>query len=283
MKLKFLKIPLFLEEAAFFGLAQVLGILSAWKTSIFLNESVPQIKTEESFSGLQFIIYFLIGTLVIFIFLRFFKSNIPFKFFFYLTVFSGMNLIFSSFFSANLALILSFALVVFLFIHPRVWLHNLVFTLGVGGLGGLLGISLTPWTAVLILIVLSIYDWIAVYKTKHMVKLAKEMIQRGAIFALILPEKIRDLFILPNYEVKPGEGRAFFLGGGDVALPLLLSASVLTFYGLKISALTAVFSLFGLLATHLLFILQERKKPMPALPPIALFTIAGFLIGRLIF
>lgn len=279
-KFSVLKLPLFLEEAIFFGFAQFLGIFAANNIKSFIAVTPQKMIEKPSFSSLEFILYFLLGTLIIFSLLRFFKSAVPFRFFFFLAVFSGANLVLNAFFAENISLILSAALAIFLFLHPAIWLHNIVFTFGLAGLGALLGISLTPIAAIVILIILSVYDWIAVYKTKHMVKLAKEMIERGAIFALILPDKIKDMF-LSHHEVKPGDGKAFFLGGGDVALPLLLSVSALNL-GLNVSIFTAIFSIVGLFATHLFFVLQEKKKPMPALPPIAFFTILGFLLAKLI-
>jgi len=41
------------------------------------------------------------------------------------------------------------------------------------------------------------------------------------------------------------------------------------------------FSLLGLIASLLIFFLQKDKKPIPALPPIALFAIIGYIITML--
>ena len=79
---------------------------------------------------------------------------------------------------------------------PYVWLHDLVLILTLPGIVALLGASLNPWTVVLVLIFMSVYDYVAVYKTKHMVKMAKAMITGRAIFAMIFPEHWRALWCI---------------------------------------------------------------------------------------
>jgi presenilin-like A22 family membrane protease len=70
------------------------------------------------------------------------------------------------------------------------------------------------------------------------------------------------------------------LGGGDLVLPLLLIASVAGQNILR-SIIILVFALLGLLVMHLIFI-KLKSRPMPALPPIAAFSILGYLISLLI-
>jgi presenilin-like A22 family membrane protease len=132
---------------------------------------------------------------------------------------------------------------------------------------------------VLLLIVFSIYDIIAVYKTKHMIKMAKEFIEAKAIPGLILPQKFSEVSV-PLKEVKMG-GRFLVLGSGDIIFPLLLVSSLVP-EGIKKSFIVAFFATLGLLVSISIFLSQKTRKPIPALPPIALFSIIGFLITRLI-
>jgi presenilin-like A22 family membrane protease len=124
------------------------------------------------------------------------------------------------------------------------------------------------------LIIFSLYDYIAVYKTKHMIHMAREMIKEGAVLGLVLPQKTSD-FKSPLQKVVPGAGRFFVLGGGDVVFPLLLCSSVLP-RGLTHSLVVAGFSLFGLFLSIFVFSRQKKRQPIPALPPIALFAIIGY-------
>ncbi len=170
-------------------------------------------------------------------------------------------------------------LVILWFKIPRVFIHNLVMILGIAGAGSILGKSFTPEIVIILLIIFSLYDVIAVYKTKHMVKMAEGMIESKAVLGLIIPIKIKDLFSSLK-KVKPGE-HFYILGGGDIAFPLILAVSVLP-QGLLNSLIISFFALGGLLFSFWIFVTQKIKSPIPALPPIALFSIIGYLITLLI-
>ena len=109
--------------------------------------------------------------------------------------------------------------------------------------------------------------------------MAKEMIGAGAVIALICPQKISD-FRSSLREVKPG-GRFLILGGGDIAFPLILSVALIP-EGILYSFIVAVFALIGLSFSFFILVAQKVRNPIPALPPIALFSIIGFLVTRLI-
>ena len=99
------------------------------------------------------------------------------------------------------------------------------------------------------------------------------------ITAFYIPEKIKSLF-LKTKEVKPQQG-VLILGGGDIAFPLLFTISALPVNYLM-ALLIAIFSLLGIVFSNFLFLFQKERKPMPALPPISLFAILGYIIAALI-
>jgi len=68
------------------------------------------------------------------------------------------------------------------------------------------------------------------------------------------------------------------LGGGEIAFPCLLTASVYFAQGLKPEAIIAVFGLLGLISVYAIQAKFLKGKPMPALLPIAAFTLVGLLI-----
>jgi len=69
------------------------------------------------------------------------------------------------------------------------------------------------------------------------------------------------------------------LGGGDMLFPLIFAVSIIPF-SLASSMIVAGFSVLGLLSGFLYFLFQNKKRaPIPALPPIALFSILGYLIA----
>lgn len=294
---RFKHLNLFLKEVFLFGITQVLGIIAVWRLSYVIKD----LKIEpKPISIPWFLVYFIVATLIILLFIRVSKgrgSGIFLRLFFIFAIFSGLQVIFSLFIPDFQATILALFLVIMRFVRPTVWLHNLVVIGGIAGIGSMLGFSITPRDAIILLIILSVYDVIAVYKTKHMVKMVKEMIRQRVVFALIIPEKVRGLKAslkeverekLPTIhrrrKAKPTPrspvGRFLILGGGDLALPLLLIASVAHQSILK-AVVILVFALLGLFSMHFIF-LKLKGRPMPALPPLALFSIIGYLITLLI-
>ena len=105
--------------------------------------------------------------------------------------------------------------------------------------------------------------------------MAKEMIESRAILGLVVPSSMVD-FKSSLSEIKPG-GKFLILGGGDVVLPLFLCSSIIS-SGRFQPLIVAVFSLIGVFFSFLFFIFQKERKPIPALPPIAFFSIIGFLL-----
>ena len=170
----------------------------------------------------------------------------------------------------------------FWFLIPLVWLHNLVLILAVSSLGAVFGRFITPWTAMATILALSVYDFLAV-RFRYMLWMADRLSQVNALPALIIPKsnsewnfnlKKREKII----EVNPAEREYYILGGGDIAFPCLLTASVYFAQGLKPAVIIAVFGLLGLASAYAIQALFLKGKPMPALPPIAAFTLVGLLI-----
>ena len=271
---------IFTIEAFLFCLTLGLGVATAFKVNEILEFqkiAIPQI------SFWKFIFYFLLATLLIFLisyFLKFKKGKgVFFKGIFILATFWGGALLLSCWMLDLPALILIGILIFWWFKKPSILIQDLCLILGIAGVGSILGLSLAPQIVVLLLVIFSIYDFIAVYKTKHMVKMAKEMIESKAILALVVPPNILGLRASLE-EIKPG-GKFLILGGGDIVFPLLLCVSLIPF-GILNSLIVAIFALIGLLVSFLFFFSQKVRQPIPALPPIALFSILGYLITRLI-
>ena len=275
---------IFAIEAFLFCLTLGLGIATAFKiNNPPLNFSGGQKVILPQISFWKFIFYFLSATLLIFLisyFLKFKKGKgVFFKGIFILATFWGGALLLSVWMSDLLALILIGILIFWWLKRPSILIQDLCLILGIAGVGSILGLSLAPQIVVLLLVIFSIYDFIAVYKTKHMVKMAKEMIESKAILALVVPQNILGLRESLE-EIKPG-GKFLILGGGDIVFPLLLCVSLIPF-GILNSLIVAIFALMGLLVGFLFFFLQKVRQPIPALPPIAFFSIFGFLITKLI-
>jgi len=262
-----LNLKIFLQELVSFFLIGVLSIFSVSKIYEFGEIS------NTSISWWQFLLAFGVGTAVILGLIRIMHGGFFLRIFFLLALFSGTLITLGIFLSNVWSLIFSLLLVMAYSFYPYVWFHNLVLILTLPGIAAVLGASITPYAAVILLIFMSVYDYIAVYKTKHMIKMAKAMIAGRAIFAMIFPEEFRNFKSKIN-EAHPGQG-FMMLGTGDFVFPLIMAASAMT-VSYKSAWIVLGFSIFGLLLMHLLFISQRVRRPMPALPPLAAFSIIGF-------
>jgi presenilin-like A22 family membrane protease len=268
---------LFFIEAFLFYLTLSLGIFCAANLEKILE--IQKIKIPP-FSSFEFIFYFFLATFFAFLIFRFLRERAIkgkiYKILFLSVSFFSSLIFFESFLPEPTPLILVFLLIFWWIKKPIVLNQNLLIIFSLAGIGASLGLSLKPESVILILIVLSVYDFIAVYKTKHMVKIAKDMIEAGTILGLVFPFEPNG-FLKSTKEIKPGEGKFLVLGGGDVALPLIFSVSLIKI-GIWKSFLVAFFSLLGLFANFLLFIFQKERRAIPALPLISLFSIIGYFI-----
>jgi len=270
---------IFFWEFILFSSTLLLGIATAFRmSSIFRIQNISVSPIEPW----KFILYFIIATLIV-LFLAFVIKSSPakgkiFKILFVFSVFWGGLLVLDIWLGDILGLFLIIVLIYFWFKKSNVLVHNLCMVFAIAGVGAIVGLRMQPEIMVILLGIFSIYDFIAVYKTKHMQKMAKEMIKHGAVLALIVPQE-REGFSGKIKEVKAG-GKFLVLGGGDIAFPLLLSVSLLR-QGIIYALIVAVFSLIGLFLSFIIFIKQKERRPIPALPPIALFSILGFLFTKI--
>lgn len=267
------------KELLFFGGTQFLGLAVAKRYLLATVLPVPLAAVK--FSWTDFLVTAILLSLLIWGGMRRQRfGKIVYRTFFVLVILGGTQVIFSAFFSPLLSLVTSILLLLLLFNLPRILLQNLVILITLAGVSLMIGLSLTPLLAVWALVVLSFYDILAVYVTKHMVRMAEGMISAGVIFGFIIPFETNG-FWESSKEVKPGE-KFMILGSGDIALPLILAASVAR-TSFTQAWVVAAFSLLGLTLTHLLFVSQKQRRPMAALPPIALLSVVGYLVAALIF
>lgn len=267
------KLNLYFKEVLLFGSALFLGIFSAKR--LFQTKIILPGSTRFELADLIILLVFAILILV----LRKKKMfiTITFRLFLILIILGGAQIIFGSFLRSPFDIAFSLGLLILYLFYRNVLIHNIAIILGIAGIGTVVGLSITPKFGVALLVILSFYDIIAVYKTKHMVSMAKNMIQSGAIFGFVIPSKFKN-FVASSSEAKEKMGGDFMiLGSGDIGLPLIMVCSLVPI-SLNAAIVTGSFSLIGLFFTHLIFINQKQRKPMAALPPIATLTVIGYLI-----
>lgn len=273
-----LKLSLLWKELSMFGLAQFLGIWSAYKFLPYMRETFNEASFKFTLIDLIFLVAF--GVLFFFLLAKTPRgAGIFIRIFLFFAIFSGSQIVFATFFNENLAALFALLLAVLFYVVRLVFIQNIAMIFALAGIGSFFGLSVTPTVAVIILLALSFYDIIAVYWTKHMVKLAEGMIRTRVIFGLVIPEKTSG-FKTSMVSAQPGKG-FMILGSGDVVMPIILSASLVS-YSLLAAITVGLFSMLGLILTHMLFIGQRIRRPMAALPPIAVMSIIGYLIALLI-
>jgi presenilin-like A22 family membrane protease len=172
------------------------------------------------------------------------------------------------------------------FFLPRVWLHNVVMVLAIVALGAVFGRLISPWTSMILVGALAIYDFVAV-RFGYMLWMAKKLTESSTLPAFIIPRRLADWNAnLRHPDFKGISGEASFerkfsiLGGGDIGFPLLLTSSTYFGYGLNAALFVAGTALVGLLAAYAIQTLILKGKPMPALPPIAVLCLIALLIVR---
>jgi presenilin-like A22 family membrane protease len=172
------------------------------------------------------------------------------------------------------------------FLTPRVWFHDLAMILALASLGAVFGHFITPWTAMAVMGALAIYDILAV-RFGFMLWLTGRLSRVGVLPALVIPKSpsqwranLRQGAIANVVDQKPAERDYSLLGGGDIAFPCLLTASVYFAHGLTTASTIAAFTLLGLTLAYLIQAVFLKGKAVPALPPIAALALAALLIIR---
>jgi presenilin-like A22 family membrane protease len=182
-----------------------------------------------------------------------------------------------------LAITMAFVIGTFWFLIPLIWLHDLALIVALSSLGAIFGYFITPWTAMVLILLLAIYDSLAV-RFGFMLWMADRLSQLNALPALIMPKNHSDWNLnLKKHgdeiiETNTADREYSILGGGDIAFPGLLAASVYFAQGLAAGATIALFGLLGLAGAYVIQAIFFKGKPVPALPSIAAFTLVGLLI-----
>jgi len=272
---------------AFFLAAQFLGLF----TGIYLVQAsiiYPEVQQQFNvapggdsgsiLSSAFFLLYVLVGAVVMILVLRFYKGNMLFKLMEAGTLFIASNIVFFVIFATlgipfewAFALVVSAAFTAAKFFMPR--LKNPAAVLASAGVGAVFGFSLDIVPALVFVIGLSAYDFLSVFWTKHMVYMAKELGKRNLAFSVAATEEV------PGKRGKP-ERSTLELGTGDMVIPLMLAVSA---YKISMNPLDSIAVVFGAM-TGLFIVLwyvSSRKTFLPALPPITFCALVALGLAKL--
>jgi len=235
----------------------------------------PPLNEETSY--LPLLLSILVGTGIVLLLIKY-KLLLIWKLWFFLATLITLTVVFGIYLPIIISFIIALVLAYFKIFKPYFLIHTITEILMYPGLA-LIFVPLFNLTSISILLVLiSIYDAYAVWKSKHMITLAKSQSDAKVFAGFLIPyEKNKIVFSAkaqPKVDVKKAHmgGRVAMLGGGDVAFPLLFAGVVLKDIGIWQAFLIPVFA--GIALTFLL-VKGKEGKFYPAMP----FISAGCFIG----
>jgi len=245
----------------------------------------PPIDNTTSF--IYIIIAILIGTGLVLLIIKFKKIRL-WKSWYFLSVLITLIMAFGAFVQQSIAVVLALILSVWKIFKPNTIIHNLTEIFIYGGLAAIFVPIMNIFAAFMLLLLISIYDMIAVWKSKHMIKLAKFQTKTNVFAGLFVPyQRIKKIPKLPKSKIKKVKIRHAILGGGDIGFPLLFAGVVMKDLMLENLFLVAflkslIIPIFVTISLFLLFVKGKKDKFYPAMPFLTIGCIAGYLILLLI-
>ncbi|MBD3163782.1 hypothetical protein GF323_01145 [Candidatus Woesearchaeota archaeon] len=294
----------------FFLLSQVIGLLIVnqyidhkvlAKTGKVTFTETPVFErppVEESTSVWYIISAILIGTAILLVIIRLRKIRI-WKTWYFISVFITLGFAFYAFFKQipvqELALSFSFVLAAVMgyykIFSPKIWLHNISELFIYGGLAAIFVPIMNLFSAIMLLLLISAYDMYAVWKSKHMVTLAKFTTESRVFAGLSIPYRKSTGKIqkkaTKKIKSKKSKIKNAILGGGDIGFPLLFAGVAMKNLMLSNTVLTGflkvlIIPLTTTTALYFLFVKGEKNKFYPAMPFLSLGCFAGYFILLLI-
>jgi presenilin-like A22 family membrane protease len=250
----------------------------------------------EGFSSFALIVVVILVSTGLFLLIVKFAKHKLWKTWFFLAVWLSVTVSLGVFFNIWIAYLVSLILTLYKLSGRSVFIYNLGEILMYSGIGLIFAPMFDLLWVFVLLITISLYDMYAVWKSKHMVKMA-EFQRKSKLFAgIAIPyhqEKgaLKKMTHTTSVAAKTSKSRQklAILGGGDVVFPLIFAGAVLEFFISKqvplISAyfLALVIAVFSLASLALLFYKSEENKFYPAMPFISAGCFIGFVVSYLIF
>ncbi|MEW6748665.1 MAG: presenilin family intramembrane aspartyl protease [Candidatus Micrarchaeota archaeon] len=266
-----------------FVIAQVLGvftglvILQDIAQNPYVTSLVVTTDSDDPMNAVFFTIYILLGAASMLLLIRLFgKLPILIRIMEFMLISSSSSIVIYAFlrFVAGFeistlgAILIALAFSGAKMLYPR--LKNAAAVMATAGVGVIFGISLGLVPLVLFLILLSIYDFLSVFLTRHMVEMAEFVVKKDVAFTITARAP-------PPVPGAPEQ--RLDLGTGDMIAPIMLEVSALSF-----NPVATVFVFVGAVVSLGLFLLLVFRKKMvlPALPPIVLGMIVSLMIGFLL-
>lgn len=244
----------------------------------------PEVKNQSA-SFIYIAIAVLIGTFLVLLLIKFNKPLI-WKFWFFATVWLALSIAFAAFINSTIAAVLALIISILKLYKPYAVMQNISEIFVYGGLAAVFVPMLNLFAAFMLLIVISLYDYLSVFRTKHMIKLAKFQSQSKVFAGLIIPYekgKIQVKSRIRTGGVKSKSHKAALLGGGDIGFTLIFAGVVMKSLMLEEYAFAGflkalIIPFFASLALLLLLWKGQENKFYPAMPVLSLGCFIGYLV-----
>ncbi len=230
----------------------------------------------------NFLKYLILGVVALTLFYVFYP--ILFYFGYPLLVKIGFDLAFP------VSIIIAIALMVLLYKHPEWYVVDTLAVIMGAGIAGIFGMSLAILPVFVLLIALAVYDFISVYKTKHMISLADGVMKMKVPVMMVVPKKLDYKFkekegVMQEVKDKKKKRDAMFIGLGDFIIPGILAVSASIYlpsafiFGLSAPLVVAAGSIIGAVCGMLVLMRFVLKgNPQAGLP----FLNSGAIIGYML-
>jgi presenilin-like A22 family membrane protease len=251
-------------------------------------ENIGEAVTVNS-TGLPILYFFLVAAAlgVILYFVPVSKLMLLLKILFGLGFSWGVFIFFAFFMPVIAAGIIALACGVAWFITSSIWLHNILLILTLVSLSCVFGAMFSPWTVILVMLVIAVYDFIAV-RFGYMQWMARKLSDSESLPAFFIPYNAVNIKMSLKGQVVKNvfndkEDKLFsVLGGGDIFFPLWLTATVWFAADVKMALVMAGFTILGLGLTYLIHFYLMKGKATPAMPSIFVAVLCGMLIIRFV-
>ena len=265
----------------------------AWQPLPY-NLERPEVKNQSA-SFIYIVIAILIGTFLVLLLIKFNKPFI-WKLWFFATVWLTLAIAFAAFINNITAAIIALAISILKLYKPNVLIQNFSEIFIYGGLAAIFVPIINLFAAFMLLIVISVYDFVAVYKTKHMIKMAKFQSSSNVFAGLLIPYEsgriLTNGITSQKSETKKQSGKGYkrsvaVLGGGDIGFTLIFAGVVMKDLMLRETVLigflkTLIIPFFVSLALSILLLKGQHNKFYPAMPFLSLGCAIGYLIVWLV-
>lgn len=252
---------------------------------------------EQNYTFLYIIFGVILGTILLLVLIKYKQSNL-WKLWYGFAVILSLIVALTGFIDEKVALAIALTFGLWKIYRPNIIVHNLTEILIYGGIAAIFVPILNVFSAFMLLVLISIYDAYAVWKSKHMITMAKFQSDSKLFAGLSIPYSFKDLNKpikifnknINKKEVKLGQSmkktkvNSAILGGGDIAFPLIFSGVImkdLIYSGLTKSlalSMTLIITFFVTISLIGLFVYGKKGRFYPAMP----FISAGCFIGYFI-